>query len=76
MKTFTVMQSPASVTRMSIDELKALMAQKQVVVVDVRNIPSFRAGHIPGAINILFDDIPNYIEKLEKEKRQIVTYCA
>ena len=71
-----VLQSPSNVPRITIDELKTLMAKKQVVVIDVRNIPSFRAGHIPGAINILFDDIPNYVEKLAKDKRQLVTYCA
>ena len=69
-------QSLASVPRVSIDEVKALMAKKQVVLVDVRDKAAFAAGHMPGAVNIVFDDIPNYIDKLAKEKRVIVTYCA
>jgi rhodanese-related sulfurtransferase len=76
MKSSAFLQSPASVPRVSIDEVKSLMAKKQVILVDVRDKASFAAGHLPGAINIVFDDIPNYIEKLAKDKRVIVTYCA
>ena len=74
--TETVLQNPNSVPRITIDEVKALMAKKQVVLVDVRDKQSFASGHMPGAINIVFDDIPNYIEKLQKDKRQVVAYCA
>ena len=76
MKSSAFLQSPSSVQRISIDEVKALMAKKQVVLVDVRDKASFASGHMPGAINIVFDDIPNYIEKLAKDKRVIVAYCA
>jgi rhodanese-related sulfurtransferase len=71
-----MIQNPASVPRITIAEVKALMAKQQVILVDVRDKVSFREGHMPGAMNIVFDDIPNYIEKLQKDKRQIVTYCA
>ena len=76
MKRSTAAQVPTSVTRISIDDVKALMVKKQVVLVDVRDKQSFAQGHIPGAMNIVFDDIPSYIEQLQKDKRQIVTYCA
>ncbi|HYU79284.1 MAG TPA: rhodanese-like domain-containing protein [Vicinamibacterales bacterium] len=76
MRQRTVEQTPKSVPRISIDDVKALMAKKQVVVVDVRDKVSFATSHVPGAMNIVFDDIPNYIERLEKDKRQIVIYCA
>jgi rhodanese-related sulfurtransferase len=79
MRNIRAPQSQSSVVRVSIDEVKALMAKKQVVLVDVRDKVSFGEGHMPGAINIVFDDIPNYIERLEKlqkDGRQIVTYCA
>ena len=69
-------QNPVNVPRISIDEVKALMAKKQIVLVDVRDKQSFANGHMPGAINIVFDDIPNYVERLAKDKRVIVTYCA
>lgn len=69
-------QNPINVPRISIDEVKALVAKKQVILVDVRDMQSFALGHMPGARNILFDDIPNHIEKLQKDGRLVVTYCA
>lgn len=69
-------QSPQSVPRISIDEVKALMAKKQVVLVDVRDPQSFAEGHMPGAINVPFDFIPNHVDAWKKDKRLLVTYCA
>ena len=74
--TFVFNQSPKDVPRISVAEVKALMAKKQVIVVDVRDKVAFASGHIPGAMNILFDDIPNHIETLARQKRLVVTYCA
>jgi len=76
MTSVALVQNPVNVPRISIDEVKALMAKKQIVLVDVRDKQSFANGHMPGAINIVFDDIPNYVERLAKDKRVIVTYCA
>jgi rhodanese-related sulfurtransferase len=69
-------QAMRNVPRISIDEVKALMAKKQVVLIDVRDPQSFADGHIPGAINVPFDRIPNYVDQWRKEKRLLVTYCA
>lgn len=69
-------QSPASVGRVTIDEVKRLMARKEVILVDVRDMQSFANGHMPGARNVLFDDIPNHVEALEKDGRLVVVYCA
>jgi rhodanese-related sulfurtransferase len=69
-------QAMRNVPRISIDEVKALMAKKQVVLIDVRDPMSFAEGHIPGAINVPFDHIPNHVEQWKKEKRLLVTYCA
>ena len=52
-----------NVPRISIDEVKALMAKKQVVLIDVRDPQSFADGHMPGAINVPFDFIPNHVER-------------
>ena len=69
-------QAMRNVPRISIDEVKALMAKKQVVLIDVRDPQSFKEGHIPGAINVPFDHIPDHVEQWKKEKRLLVTYCA
>ena len=38
--------------RITIDELKVLMDQKAVLVIDVRDPESFAKGRIPGAVNV------------------------
>jgi rhodanese-related sulfurtransferase len=69
-------QAMRNVPRISIDEVKALMAKKQVLLIDVRDPQSFAEGHIPGAINVPFDHIPNHVDAWKKDKRLLVTYCA
>jgi len=69
-------QAIRDVPRISIDETKALMAKKQVVLVDVRDPQAFAEGHIPGAINVPFDHIPNHIDAWKADKRMLVVYCA
>ena len=69
-------QAMRNVPRISIDDVKVLMAKKQVLLIDVRDPQSFAEGHIPGAINVPFDHIPNHVEQWKKEKRLLVTYCA
>jgi rhodanese-related sulfurtransferase len=71
-----VVQDLASVPRITIDEVKVLMARKQVVLVDVRDPMAFGQGHIPGAQNVPFDFLPDHVEKWKKDKRLVVTYCA
>jgi phage shock protein E len=69
-------QAIRNVPRISIDEVKLLMEKKQVVLIDVRDPQSFGEGHMPGAINVPFDRIPEHVDAWKKEKRLLVTYCA
>jgi 3-mercaptopyruvate sulfurtransferase SseA len=69
-------QAMRNVPRITIDEVKKLMAAKQVVLIDVRDPMSFAEGHMPGAINVPFDHLPNHVDAWKKEKRLLVTYCA
>ena len=69
-------QAVRNVPRISIDEIKALLAKNAVLLIDVRDPQSFAEGHIPGAINVPFDHIPKHVEAWKTEKRLLVTYCA
>jgi rhodanese-related sulfurtransferase len=69
-------QAIRAVPRITIDELKVLMAQKAVVVLDVREPGSFQKGRIPGAINIDYTEILAKAGQLAGDKRTIVAYCA
>jgi rhodanese-related sulfurtransferase/DNA-binding transcriptional ArsR family regulator len=46
----------------------------QVVVVDVRPVEEYRAGHIPGALSIPVGEIENRLAELPPGK-EIVAYC-
>ena len=58
------------------EELKRLMAAGQAVVIDVRPLDEYRKGHIPGAINLPWQQIEagNY-QNLPRDKR-LISYCA
>ena len=69
-------QAIRAVPRISIDELKTLMAQKAVLVIDVRDPASFAAGRIPGAVNVDYTQMTKMGKKFTGESRTLVTYCA
>lgn len=45
-----------------------------VTVLDVRPAEEYRAGHIPGAINVPVDKLEGYLAKLPRRK-EVVAYC-
>jgi rhodanese-related sulfurtransferase len=69
-------QAMRNVPRISIDELKVLMEKNGALVIDVRDPSSFEAGHVPGAINIDYVNMPERARDYLKETRTVVTYCA
>lgn len=69
-------QAIRNVPRITIDELKVLMEQKAVVVLDVREPGAFAKGRIPGAVNIDYTQILAKGAQFAGEKRVIVAYCA
>ncbi len=70
-------EKKAVVKRVDVDEFDKLRADKKNVVLDVRTESEFKAGHIPGAVNIdvnaaTFDE---KVAKLDKSKTYLV-HCA
>lgn len=57
------------------EELKKLFEAKAVTIIDVRDLDSFGAGHIPGAMQIPLTRIEGEIPYLPRDKT-IVTYCT
>ena len=66
----------AAVPRISLAEFKKLHAAKQILPIDVRDPHAFENGHIPGALNVSFVDVEIMANRLLKEPRPIVAYCA
>jgi rhodanese-related sulfurtransferase len=62
------------VEHVSATELEERLARGDVVVLDVRPEPEYRAGHIPGARSVPLDALASLSRKLPR-RRQIVAYC-
>ncbi|HEX8296151.1 MAG TPA: rhodanese-like domain-containing protein [Chthoniobacteraceae bacterium] len=58
------------------DELKKAISEKKVALIDVNGPDSFKAGHIPGAIEFTANE-KNLAAKLPKDKGAlVVAYCG
>jgi rhodanese-related sulfurtransferase len=62
------------VEHVSAEELQDRLARGDVVVLDVRPQPEYRAGHIPGAQSVPLDALASLAPKLPR-RGQIVAYC-
>ena len=63
------------VRRVTVPELKDLLARNEALVVDVRNQASFDMGHIRGAKLIPEAEVATRVDELPKNKL-VVTYCS
>ena len=61
----------------SYDDLKELMRNKEIYLIDVRSGQEYEEGHLDGAINIPVYNIENEIQKKVKDKKEtIILYCS
>ena len=63
------------IRRVTITELKDLLASNQAVIIDVRNAESYKASHIKGSTLIPEAEVAKRSDELPKDKL-IVTYCS
>ncbi len=63
------------VRRVTVVELRDLLAKNEAVVYDVRNEEAYKTGHIRGAKLMPVADTVKHISELPKDKL-IVTYCS
>jgi rhodanese-related sulfurtransferase/DNA-binding transcriptional ArsR family regulator len=56
------------------DELLHRVEAGEAIVLDVRPTPEFAAGHIPGALSIPFDELPDRLAELPADI-EVVAYC-
>jgi rhodanese-related sulfurtransferase/DNA-binding transcriptional ArsR family regulator len=56
------------------EELRARVEAGDVVVLDVRPVPEYQAGHIPGAVSIPVEELAGRINELPTDT-EIVVYC-
>lgn len=64
-----------AVPRVSVDLARDLVEQGEAVLVDIRSIRQYEAGHIPGAIHVPYDQLDAAARTLPRD-RMIITYCT
>jgi rhodanese-related sulfurtransferase/DNA-binding transcriptional ArsR family regulator len=60
--------------RVSGDALMERVRQREVIVLDVRPVEEYRAGHIPGARSVPLSELKKRVADLPRN-REIVAYC-
>jgi phage shock protein E len=51
------------------------LVQNGAIIIDVRSANEYKAGHIPGSLNIPVDSIKNKIEEIRKKNKPVITCC-
>ncbi|WP_148096287.1 rhodanese-like domain-containing protein [Flavobacteriaceae bacterium 14752] len=64
-----------NITMIDSQEMKTLLKNDEVQLVDVRTVKEFNENYIEGAENIVFDD--NFDQKLEglQKDKPVIVYC-
>lgn len=69
-------KNPADAARrITADELHKLWEKKDVLIIDTRGEPEYKASHIPGAISVPANEVASKLEELPRNK-MIVAYCT
>ena len=58
----------------TLDELRRLMRDDEVTVLDVRPHEEYAAGHIPGALSVPVPELERRLRELPKRK-EVIAYC-
>ena len=59
---------------LSVSDAKALIVKKEVLIVDIRDQPSFATGHIEGAIWLSNQNLADFISQTNHDT-PIIVYC-
>ena len=65
--------------QIQISKVKALFDAKASTIVDAREATDYKEGHIPGAINLPYDEVvtdPERLEKFDPQGKPIIIYCG
>ena len=58
----------------SISDLMQRMKTKKIILLDIRPVEEYNAGHLPDAISVPIEKLPAILKKLPKNK-EYVAYC-
>ena len=61
--------------RMTLDELKPLLARDAVLVLDIGDQEVYEDGHLPGAVLVPLGAVPGRLDALRATNKAVVAYC-
>ena len=61
--------------RITAEDLHKLWDKKDVLIIDTRSEPDYKASHIPGSISVPASEVATKLEELPRNK-MIVAYCT
>lgn len=67
-------EAPGSLEAVSREALVARLRDGVITLLDVRPASEYALGHIPGAMNLPFDELEQHLARLPAD-REIVAYC-
>jgi rhodanese-related sulfurtransferase len=72
-----VLDGPASGSAVfPADLVDRLGSETELLLLDVRTPEEFAAGHVPGALNIPYDELPSRLHELDgHQSEELVVYC-
>lgn len=59
-----------------IEDLRQIIENEQIIILDIRDELSYLQGHIPGAILVPLSDVNRMAEDILAAKKKIITYCS
>ncbi|HKQ99964.1 MAG TPA: rhodanese-like domain-containing protein [Pyrinomonadaceae bacterium] len=63
------------VSRITVAEARKAFEQGRALVLDVRSVESYNAGHVKGALSMPLNDVESHATALPRD-RLIITYCS
>jgi rhodanese-related sulfurtransferase len=71
-----IAEAKKTISSISVEDAKAMHGKSGVIFLDVREPKEYKAGHVPGAMNIPRGLVEFQItEKIKDKNTQIIVYC-
>ncbi len=58
----------------STKEIVKYIGNPNALIIDLRDRDEYDAGHIPGAVNIPYEELDSYTDRLQR-RQQLIFYC-
>lgn len=64
------------IKNISIYELKNMIADKELLIIDTREYSEYKKRRLPGAINLEVENVDNILKICSDKNKKILVYCT